>query len=82
MFLNSRFDDLICQLVDSTWGRDSRISFSLPDLRKNPRMPHLLDAFLNLWKFIGHDENSEFCVKKKMSDWNEFVIAQVNQMQN
>lgn len=77
-----RFDDLICQLVDSTWGRDSRILFSLPDLRKNPRMPHLLDAFLNLWKFISRDENSEFCVKKKMSDWDEYVIAQVNQMQN
>jgi len=76
-----RFEDLICQLVDSTSGRESRIFFSLPELRKNPRMPHLLNAFINLFKFICDDEHAEERVKKNIGEWNEFVISQVNEMQ-
>jgi len=76
-----QFEDIVCQLIDSTSQQPSTCYFSLPDIKKNSRFPHLVNAFVNIFKFISEDENSECCIKTKLTAWEKYIQVQAVEMQ-
>lgn len=76
-----QFEDIVCQMIDSTSHKPSTCFFSLPDIKKNSRFPHLVNAFVNIFKFISEDENSECCIRTKLTAWDKYIQIQAVEMQ-
>merc|ERR1719508_266671 len=58
------WEDIITQIID-TVNCDRKGTFSLMDISRSHKFPHILDAFINIFSFIINDE-SDVCIKSDM----------------
>jgi len=78
------WEDLCTQILDTTMSHSSTLDpghFSLMDLKKNSKFPHILNVFVNILKFIVDDEN-EIVDKSDLSPIQIFVMKSMLEMEN
>jgi len=72
------FNDIIDQLIDSTYPGHHYAPracnfFSLSGLRRNSKVGHLLDAFVNGIRFLQNDESPEAVNRARNSPWLSYL---------
>jgi Ca2+-binding EF-hand superfamily protein len=72
--------DLATQLLDTT-GPPGPDGWSTGQLRANARLPHIINAFVNIFRFVLEDE-SDVCIRSAIPAIHKFVLKSLQDMES
>ena len=74
------WDHLSAQLLDTTGPPNSEKGWTRGQLRTNAKIPHLINAFINILKFSQEDEN-DIVIRSSISPIDQYVARALQEIE-